>query len=408
MPVHSRIPLNRLAALGYALALVYGTLYPFSEWTAPDRCELLELVSRWPTQISLIDLATNLLIYLPLGFFLFWPLRPRFGSATAVAVATTAGACVSFALEIIQVFIPARVTSLLDLIANTLGTAIGAIAASSFVPELLPGRYLQRWRGRWLRDGRTTYVGVAALGLWAVSQLSPFVPSADLGFLKTGLRPVWSTFRNPALFDFHRAAVYVLAVCGLGLLASVLIRPNKNVSSLFSAAVLGVLFLKIPVMTRQLSSEALVGSAGGLLLFALLRQQARPTRAFLSAGCVLGSYIADGLRSSTDALQRFEPTPMNWVPFADYRVNLFDVADILGSAWPAVALAYLVRTISRHDRAPAALLAGSAFLFGISFLLESAQRRLPGRTPDISDCLVVVLFWSVAWFFVSSGRVKRP
>jgi hypothetical protein len=77
------------------------------------------------------DLAVNLLGFVPFGFLVFHYrrlVRPhRLWAATACAV--LAGGLLSVIIEVGQVWLPTRVSSATDLVLNTLGTALGVMAA---------------------------------------------------------------------------------------------------------------------------------------------------------------------------------------------------------------------------------------------------------------------------------------
>jgi VanZ family protein len=82
-----------------------------------------QLFSRW----NLMDAAVNILGFMPLGFFLAaWMLQVKnLPTPHAYAITLSGGFCLSLAIELMQVHIPGRDSSLLDVISNTLGTAIG-------------------------------------------------------------------------------------------------------------------------------------------------------------------------------------------------------------------------------------------------------------------------------------------
>jgi hypothetical protein len=80
------------------------------------------------------DIVLNLLGFVPFGFLTFIYYR---GASTgqwlrAVIVATLAGATLSLVIEVGQVWLPTRDSSLLDLELNTAGSGIGALLAGSF------------------------------------------------------------------------------------------------------------------------------------------------------------------------------------------------------------------------------------------------------------------------------------
>jgi glycopeptide antibiotics resistance protein len=74
------------------------------------------------------DILINVVGFIPLGFLLARYLRYKgCGSLAVVLLAVAAGFGISFFIEILQAFLPARSSDMMDLIANTFGTIIGCL-----------------------------------------------------------------------------------------------------------------------------------------------------------------------------------------------------------------------------------------------------------------------------------------
>lgn len=98
---------------------------------APQRRSVLVLPrkGRKFTLSSLLDNALNILGFMPFGFLLALNLSlkttlPRPGILLIVAIA---GFCISLAIELTQVLLPARSSSLMDVFTNTAGAILGVI-----------------------------------------------------------------------------------------------------------------------------------------------------------------------------------------------------------------------------------------------------------------------------------------
>src|SRR6266571_563416 len=201
-----------LAALAYAALIVYGSLYPFTGWTS-DRVRLFAfLVPQWSGHLSRADVVTNVLAYMPLGLLLARWWRGGGAMLGAIAIATLIAALLSFSMEFLQQFLPARIASLSDLIANTAGAVIGASLAGVVHAESLPWQMVMRRREQWFRGGRLVDLGLMAVGLWTLSQLTPLVPSLDLGNLRHGISAIWQTLQNPARFNTTQWTTYELYI----------------------------------------------------------------------------------------------------------------------------------------------------------------------------------------------------
>ncbi len=166
--------------LAYAVLIVYASLYPFDGWRAQGLAPLAFMASPWPRWWTGFDLAANVAGYAPLGFLVALtrlrrdPLAGGPRGALLVALAACAG--LSFAMEALQTFLPARVPSNLDFGLNTLGGLAGAVLAAGLERLGL----LRRWstfRRRWLvSEARGALV---LLALWPVALLFP--PPVPLG-----------------------------------------------------------------------------------------------------------------------------------------------------------------------------------------------------------------------------------
>ncbi len=113
----------------------------------PERYQVLQkrvLELPWgPTpikQFDLDDIAINILGFLPFGFIVFWyrrlvKPRSRIGN---VFWAVGAGAMISLAIELTQVWLPNRDSSAMDLFCNTLGTFLGTLVARKMKSKETP------------------------------------------------------------------------------------------------------------------------------------------------------------------------------------------------------------------------------------------------------------------------------
>jgi VanZ family protein len=171
-----------LVALGYGLALVSLSLFPFSGWQdAPGSpwAFLFEDLPRYRTQF---DIWSNLLAYIPMGLVwasLFGRLKQneQQGSKGSMAgpVLKAAVLCVvlSFLMECLQTYLPTRRAQWLDLLTNSLGGLAGALLWAL-------GRRVQSIYQRQRRPFRGVIcmtplpggwpVGLGLMGLWLLAQ----------------------------------------------------------------------------------------------------------------------------------------------------------------------------------------------------------------------------------------------
>ena len=104
----------------------------------PLRKTFLEMPGKdqWFRRSNLTDIAINLFGFVPFGFFLSaWLLQVKNLTASRVlSISIFSGFCLSLAIELTQVYIPTRDSSLMDVISNVLGASIGVFLLKYTLP----------------------------------------------------------------------------------------------------------------------------------------------------------------------------------------------------------------------------------------------------------------------------------
>jgi VanZ family protein len=85
------------------------------------------------------DVLLNIAGFVPLGFILCAYLSLTRTRRNAILSATLAGGILSFLIEVLQAYIPQRVSGTTDIITNTLGTALGAVLARRSILRAILG-----------------------------------------------------------------------------------------------------------------------------------------------------------------------------------------------------------------------------------------------------------------------------
>jgi hypothetical protein len=136
--MNPRTPGAVLAAL-YLLLIALLTLTPSAY--SPGDAERAFCLLCGP--MGGVDFALNLAFFVPLGFLLRLAGLSR-GRALALCIATT------LAIELIQLAIPGRVTSLGDLVSNSIGGAVGIVVADRWPSIITPEvRQARAWTAAW-------------------------------------------------------------------------------------------------------------------------------------------------------------------------------------------------------------------------------------------------------------------
>lgn len=167
------LPAARYVLAVIAFGMVYASFRPFSGWQQPRRGwfaffgEELHFVNKW-------DHFLNVVGYVPLGFLAVLALitaRRSIGTASVVALL----ACTAFSLgvETLQSALATRTSSLVDVVTNIAGSAIGVLAAMVIAPWLMTEGGFVGLRRKHLEAGWRGDVGLALVAGWAVALLAP-------------------------------------------------------------------------------------------------------------------------------------------------------------------------------------------------------------------------------------------
>ena len=353
----------------YAALIVYASLYPSTGWRDPGVSVWSFLSLPFPHWWTGFDLISNLLGYMPLGMLLFGALsRSGWRPGRAVAAALAAGAGLSFAMEMLQNFLPMRVASNVDLALNAVGTLLGALLGAGV--HALGG--MQRWqvvRERWFIDHSAG--GIALLVLWPIGLLFP----APVPF---GLGQIWPRLHDvlaDALQDSRAAAwldpwlqsdldVGALSPAGefmavsLGLLAPCLVayaisRPGwrrmilaaSAVAMGFGATTLSTALNFAPQHALAWRTPTSMAALTAGLTVALLLAWA-PRRATAGLGLmVLAALVAVIAQAPADAY--FAESLQAWEQGRFIRFH--GVAQWVGWMWPYAAMAWLLVRVTARD-----------------------------------------------------------
>ncbi|MGA7934845.1 MAG: VanZ family protein [Kovacikia sp.] len=177
------------------------TLFPF-RFTARDPVSLAQIVNHFSTQAGAIDdLTANVLLFVPLGFGLAGMLQKRWSrKSISLMIIILLSGSLSLLVETLQVFLPLRSASFIDLLTNTIGGALGAVLFNFWqIYFPLRNQILKTW-GKYCLTPRKEGLGALAYGsfltyliisLQHTTHLGNWDPSFPLviGNEETGDRP---------------------------------------------------------------------------------------------------------------------------------------------------------------------------------------------------------------------------
>lgn len=359
-----------LAAMMAAL-IAYASLYPFTGWRVPGVAPWSFFALPWPAYWTTFDLVSNFLGYMPLGALLFGGLvRSGWRPAPALGVAVGAGALLSLTMELLQNYLPQRISSNVDLALNIAGTLIGA-AVGWGVHKLGAVERWQAVRERWFITRSAG--GLVLLLLWPVGLLFPLPAPLGMGQVMPPLRSaaiaaLRGTPLEDAVDDWLAPVVdatlspgteFILVV--LGLLAPCMVAYAvsppawRRVVLVVGAALIGFGATTLSTALNFGPQHALAWRTAvtpdafiaGLLIALLLVRL--PRRAAAGVGLVvLGALVAVVTNAPSDPYYAYSLQGWEQGRF----IRFHGAAQWVGWLWPYAAMLYLLARIGARDGPP--------------------------------------------------------
>ena len=350
-------PIAPGALAAWVCALAIGSLFPITSWTARGLDPLAFLTEPWPRWWTLSDVLLNVLAYLPFGLFGALATWPRSGAGRSIGWTVVAGFALSLSLEALQSWLPSRIPSRLDVLANGSGALIGAVAGALLAPRLIGQARLNAWFGRWFATG--SYSGWLILTAWVLSQIAPQsrlfsagelqLPWSDLGHLNpmpylAGFTTGLTGLTAAALLESLTVIAALVTVMLIVTACTRSVAPRAAIAgSIVLTALAGRTLLVSTFMPESATDHwASAGALGGLLCGALLalgastlRERAR-RRALVAAALTL---LITGPIKPELAFQNSAATAWSsgsWRNVAGFQHGI-------ASLWPALVLVWGVR-----------------------------------------------------------------
>jgi len=354
MPAHRSLLPHFLAAL-YGLAIVYASLQPFAPWIAPVPGTPFFLFAPWPTYGTRFDVIANIVAYVPFGFFVaLVPRRRRPRGRFVLAVGV--GAALSFAIETLQMYLPPRDASIVDLLSNTAGAAAGGALGVAFARSAAAKRTAAALRERWFLPGRTGDLGLALLAIWLTVQVNPGIPLFATTFdatppLESGV--LGSLSGNDVAAALLEGTQSGFQLLGVGLFLALLLRDRRFAGgaillmigiALVIKGVAATLLLKPAMWAHWLSPGVSTGVAGGALLLLAAIWLPRPVQVAAATVALLSSLLTTLL--APDLL--FAHAPLRSFSWSyGHLLNFNGLTHVVLLAWPVVASVYLFALAGR-------------------------------------------------------------
>jgi VanZ family protein len=327
----------------WALLLAYASLYPFHPLRPPPPEVLREFMTATRYMIR-SDIAFNVVAYVPLGTLACLYLRGR-GSRFPVLGAAAFGAGLSLAMEILQLFVPNRVSSPVDLATNAAGALAGALV---FVDPLysVVTRPLGALREATIIPGAWGDAGLVLAMLWLLAQLNPALPFFGAGDIGGEAR---------VEIEILQYAAVGMSICGFALFVSSIMNGpagSLRVTLVLLSVALWLKFLAASVLLKPHFSEdwvsmgRIAGLVGGIALFVPLRKLSRFARTYLALLAILAGALVSKIFGAYSPLDEF----LRLFQWPHGQLGSFaTLTRFLHELWPFAAVVFLV-ALFLHER----------------------------------------------------------
>lgn len=342
------VTLAWILASAYTLLIVYASLQPLLGWRLPPAEVLRFLTAPWPHYITLEDLLINTAAYVPLGFLLALALSPRRSALRAVLAAAALGALLSLTMEAIQMFLPKRIASNVDLLTNSVGGLFGAMAAPLLSPSGFPGRRLAAWRRQLFVPGTIADTGLVLGGLWLFTHLHPTAQLFGTGNLRSTFDLPVYLIHTPGRLLSAEAVIVFFNLVGLGLLIAGFTRhaapPLRIITAVVGTGLLvktvaAVVLFGAPGPLVWLTPGVALGlTAGALVLYPLVRMPYLP-KMITALICLCGAVAVINFAPDNP----YQTVPPKLIPGSTTHLLRFsNIVRALSELWPFLVIGFLL------------------------------------------------------------------
>jgi hypothetical protein len=264
----------------------------------------------------------------------------------------------AFILQVAQVWLPSRSAALADVVWNVAGVVLGIAVGRTLAQRSSKGvRLLQS----------TSFVPLAILALWLLTELLPLVPSLDWQKFKDALKPLLLEF------DFSLPAT-LLHAAGAMVAGSALMALGRQPAGWLAGAIMLVLAGKLLIVNLTLDASTLVGLLAGYAGCWFMSRRSG-TKIFDAAfWLLLGAWSIATITPFSLA----SGGSFNGIPFATMLRGSMETS-VQGLAQSLFIYAALLWLVQRMGGAIKGVAVGLAIW---ASLLELTQMGLLGRTAD--------------------------
>ncbi|MDH5218356.1 MAG: VanZ family protein [Gammaproteobacteria bacterium] len=374
--------LRPVITTAYLLLVIYGSLYPMSNWRIPvdeNWFSLFDITARYMPRS---DYITNLLVYIPLGILLTISLRSRFKKLRLITTVVSIISTLSLALEWLQVFLP-RVPSLIDWVLNVVGGLIGSLAAYFAGKQSRSGMILREWRYRWFAHGRFADLALVILAIWALSMLSPLAPITTMDELTEKLILHNS---NNQWFVYTNIIIYCLTI---GFLLSFISITPIEFWRLFIGFTLTIFLLRLFVADANTDLLFWVSGLFAILMLWFLLRLEIHIQAIVILFLLAFSYITTHTWGAPHYVSAEQM--INWLPFNQQIGKVQRFGEILQVFFVFLSLSYCAIAVKPHNDFNFGMIGGFVVV-SIVLIIETQTKQV-----DVTEIILALGAWTIPW-----------
>lgn len=197
----------------------YSTLYPLN-FAYPEQTNLLLQMYQGALNVHQYDVIQNLLFYLPYGIsfycFIYYGLK-KCGFCSLAWVGLSAFA-ISFSLESLQIFIPSRHVSFLDVMLNMTSALIGALLVI-FLNLFKINKYVSiNIFKTYPHQEKLLIMSITIIIVWLAFELYPCIPTLETKALQYNIHYLQQNISNLPYFNVNSLLGYIGSFLCLNLL----------------------------------------------------------------------------------------------------------------------------------------------------------------------------------------------
>jgi glycopeptide antibiotics resistance protein len=376
--------------VAFIVLATLGSIYPFDfqvlELDSATIGRFLQSCCKMPSRG---DVLGNVILFVPIGFTGMLATRLQESAVRRLVFVCLVAGIVALALQVLQLFLPSRDANLQDVVWNLFGTAGGA-ALAQFVGLVSPPSERNRVDA--------SLVPLTLIGTWLIYRLIPFVPSLDLQLIKDSLKPLLDIQFVPVNIVHDTTAWLVVAY----LLRQV--RRDIRLDTYLPLLIVTVFGLEVLIVDNSVNFSSVAGALVAVLLWRGVLSDVK----WQEIGLVILLLVTVAVAGLAPFEISSNAVHFNWIPFRGFLggsmyLNTQSAAE---KVFLYGALVYVLW------RTSIGLFGGIIASVAFVAMVELAQTRLVGHTPEITDPLLVI-FAAITLLViqredVKSGPVGRP